>query len=1761
MFGSKPTTFGFGDTSNFGTSTPFGQSFGTPAFGSQNTATGGLFGSPATTTSGGLFGTQPTFGQPSSAFSFSNTPSTSGGLFGQQQTQGNSLFSQPANNAFAKTTISSFGSFGANNQNSSLFVRNQPTGTIFGQTNTMFSGSTGTGTTTKFQAPVGQDTMVKGGSTNTISTRHQCISAMKDYEDKSLEELRLEDYVAGHKGKQQQQQQLVQPQQQPAAPSTSLFGTPTSQATAGLGFGFGQNKSTGFGNTTGFGNARTNTSIFGQPRAPLTSSGLFGQPSKPLFANPSDSSSFTFGTTANTNTLFGANQQQQQQQQNKGLFGTTTSQANLFGTTNTATFGTSTTGFGANSTTPGLFGSKTMNFNTPSTNSFSFGQNSGNSLFTKPQTSTPFSFGTSTTTPGFGANTGTGLFNKTFNTNTALGNNSSTFNFNPTNTSNLFGNQKSFGAFNLNSAANSSFGPNLGTGANNMFNLGGNTSTLGSNTMSLSGATSDFANIQQHLKLLTHNPYGDSSLFMNLTDSKVKTEDILKPTNPIAQKAVLQYKVSARPMTKVKPKSLLPLISGKKTQMFDGLDDEDDFGFNSNDFIPKKNIKKLVIKNTGSTSKVPDDKGPMVNNNNNNNDGSFQSPSCSETFAINNGKDEQQNFVELFNDCTTPVKSMKMPSRTVGCSTDETQDTSQKPDGESEGPPVAETPHPANIVLTRPGYYTLPSLDELADLVDENGNCFINDFTIGREGYGSVFFPGTTNIAGINFDEIVHFRKKEVIVYPDDSKKPDVGLGLNKKAEITLDCVWPIDKTSRSPIKSAERLHMMKYEEKLESTTARIGGTFLDYRPETGSWVFEVKHFSKYGMQDDSDDEEIIANEKKFKLLQQQNLSAQKQKLPTANSTGSHSKEVGNEHSSDSKQSEMTNGDENLKPSSEIIQSRDELTTEDDAEMPDIFSQDYTEVFNVSQNKTDLGSESLSHSLAVGLEVNSSNMQMMKASFFAAESDELMETDLEKRMEMKRNEGSHMLQLLNKSTRTSLSTPGKSVKHCRLTTETTFDKLKRPHSDVIQILRVQPKNTYPKVVGMRIKRPIPNIKDSCMYKVKSLVDASFFMGHSFRVGWGPNWTFVHSGMSVGNATNPTLEKFSILTRNEKKVSNTDWKVNLEKLNVSHFLTSKNPAVINQHKWMLENQLDHSYSTIENDCPYFSPATGTKSLNIYAAMAEQDVENMISLPDYEQVHHMRTCWDICVALWGNPIELHSQANDKTSYEYHQMRREAISRWISETEANAINSEIEKNSYQVNGHLKNIMSYLSGRQVPEACAAAQKADDDYLALLLAQAGGVNKFCKQHIEQQLDNFNKYGVGEFIAPERLKILSLLAGKMVLKVGKQTINVCEDMNWRRALGLHLWYQCEPTSLIIEAVQKYDDAQNGNNFHGKYAKPPVPGYLENEQPDDDLEEPSKIYDTCYHLLKLYANNAYSLEQTLSPTTSTVNHLDYRLSWHLSQVLKSLGYQHLSLYQKECIHISFAAQLESLGLWHWAIFVLAHIEDAKRREAAIKDCLGRHICISTNEDYLACEHFIQNRLCIPPKWVHHAKAIKAGYLVMPAEEAWHLLKSHNWNKAHKVILRSLAADAIINDNHSYLEKYLLELTPTERNSTILDWSTGGAVYLNYINLCRTLQEIKKQEATISQLEKLWPEVTNLSSKIAHLPSRNPKDRLCQSEMSKKTANILRTLLMLKAQNDNSEITSILASHICNLEMPEDYMMQDFQALIQCYRQELCEEICS
>jgi len=53
------------------------------------------------------------------------------------------------------------------------------------------------------------------------------------------------------------------------------------------------------------------------------------------------------------------------------------------------------------------------------------------------------------------------------------------------------------------------------------------------------------------------------------------------------------------------------------------------------------------------------------------------------------------------------------------------------------------------------------------------------------------------------------------------------------------------------------------------------------------------------------------------------------------------------------------------------------------------------------------------------------------------------------------------------------------------------------------------------------------------------------------------------------------------------------------------------------------------------------------------------------------------------------------------------------------------------------------------------------------------------------------------------------------------------------------------------------------------------------------------------------------------------------SWHLMTTLCSLHYNHLSTVHHTSVCLSYASQLESCGLWHWAVFVLLHLYEPHR----------------------------------------------------------------------------------------------------------------------------------------------------------------------------------------------------------------------------------------
>ncbi len=645
--------------------------------------------------------------------------------------------------------------------------------------------------------------------------------------------------------------------------------------------------------TTGFG-AQAAQPAFGQAGAAATGFGGFGAAAQPqaaapgsigLFGQPQAKPAGTFagfGATATSTAAapaFGAAAPA------AGGFGAPAAQTNMFGGQPKPAFA----GFGAAAAT-----------STPSFGGFGAAAQTtqAGGLFGAPKPALSFGATTTQAAPAFG---GFGAATQPAAGGTLFGGTAAQ------KPGGLFGGTGTFGAPGSTFGATTStgFGAGLGTGlgataGGGMF--GGAAAQAQPHLQQPSQAANP---IQQQLVQLASSPYGDNPLFKNLTDPG-KREDILKPINPAAQKALdssaQQYKVSPHRNIKARAKPISSL--GNKSAIFEGLEDDDvnpGGGKGGDTFVPRSSVKKLVLKLSLKSPRTPSVDSPSgqdqenvaagANTSSLSTGGRDQSLLDQSQLQQNRSADEslhlpavkslgnKDNNVSIVDDSfavLNPQKNKnkddnKKASPAVGGDVSAAPTTADVSIAGSEELELDEGLGPADVVLRRAGYYTMPALADLSAYVDEgSGSCLVENFTVGRRGYGNVFFPGVTNVAGLNLDEIVFIRHKEVIVYPDDGRKPPLGEGLNKKAQITLDKVWPVDKASKASIRDPDALAELGYEDKLRKACIKLGARFVEYRPETGSWVFKVDHFSKYGL-DDSDEEEGVKKTtevKKLKTLQ-----------------------------------------------------------------------------------------------------------------------------------------------------------------------------------------------------------------------------------------------------------------------------------------------------------------------------------------------------------------------------------------------------------------------------------------------------------------------------------------------------------------------------------------------------------------------------------------------------------------------------------------------------------------------------------------------------------------------------------------------------------------------------------------------------------------------------------------------------------------------------------------------------------------------------
>ncbi|XP_068627116.1 nuclear pore complex protein Nup98-Nup96 [Battus philenor] len=1776
-FGASTSAFGTTTTPSFGSFKPTTgtNAFGAPpAFGStataQPTTGGGLFGS--NNTSGGLFGagaastSAPAFGSSSGGFGFSANTSA-GGLFSNNQSTG--LFGNAQNtSAFgAKPAGFGFGNTSATGTTGTgLFGSTPSTSTgLFGQQNTTLGGGglftntggafgqqqapTGTGHT-KYNPVVGTDVVVKSGNSQNVNIKHHCITCMKEYESKSLEELRLEDYTAGRKGS-SSAGMFTGFQQQPTENKPlfggSTFGQPaTTSATL---FGGGSLGTSGFGQTNTFafgGNAQNQT----------TSTGLFGN--KPAF-----------GATSTAGT---------------GIFGTVTTQAPAFGTT-TSTFG----GFGSNTqnqqNTGLLFGAKpaTTGFGaTPASTGFgSFGTGLFNA---KPQQTTAPTFGSTAPSAfgslgtGFGTNTSTsGFFGSLGKPNTTpmLGGQAQNTGFG---TGLGAGLGTSFQA----KPAAPAFG-NIGTGsifqqpqANNTFRTGldsglgnsmfGNTPSLGggmslggfnaNTTQNQIGGSASGGGVHEQILTLAARPYGDSPLFKDLLpDSANSAEEALKPTNPAALKAALDsaYKVASPTSGRLRvvPR---PTVPSDKKSLFDGLEESD--ATLEDKLSMKPSRKRLVLRPSAShdtqdsvdrtatshrsleeqTSNVnverqePPAQNPVVSS------PAIAQPLVHSANDVNNSdtSEKQGNWLsgnkvswiekeKPVDGDTTPriypnldkemsqtadrraswltTKPLRKPLasnpeaadssvRELAVRQHRTMDKENVDSGSvSEEENVIEgdsPPHPAGIKLRRPGYYTIPSLEELADYIRPDGSCVVPHFTIGRKNYGNVHYDCEMDVANLDLDALVHFLNKEVIIYPEDADKPPVGQGLNRRAVVTLDRVWPRDKTQRRLIVEPDRLLKMDYEGKLRRVCDKHETKFIEYRPESGSWVFRVEHFSKYGLTDSDEEDDPVPDVLKRQLATQALQKSAAPAPPKQPATAQPAVPVGlgglgglgglsappgtssiaeDLFSMQRTSLNLTNG---------VEKAFEMDTTEDSADGQSMFPDSMA-----------LGVKSPTSELARLEHRHSHSVQLMKASLYAdiADVDEDMSQSSEDQL-------------------VPLGGLGLRGEPSEVLTErqSRLEEPLMPKPSTEEVV-MRPLVVRPHTVVLKYHRKVPPFSKTIAGRLQAacIADVSVCRARHSRVGFGPRGSLAFVTTTDAVSDLPRSAELWDLGRYLRGRDGEDWSEPM----VTSLAIGREPSDTQD---VLPKQMESllEFSQIveeEGGCPRLvlssEPEQRHKLLMKLLRYAESEAGNTYRLQ----------IWKLCEALWGADLENDGVAGMDVQSRVHRHRQ--LLRWLQDAVADITQRELKKLVKadpldESDGHSGRVWTLLLGGRVLEACKVARDNGDLHMATLLAQAAGDPVF-RSLVEKQLNLWRECGAHDLVAGPRMAALQLIAG--IRPRGE-----LEQLDWIRALHATARYLCPQVPHLEQVVRTYESyfsTQESSTEDGEELdlstvqqdemgmKLPLPPY--NDQYDwTNGDSNRRVLDLRYELLRARAFNS---RPKLQPAGYTLDPMDYSLSFLLGCWLGSPATESI---------IGVAEQLEARDCWHQAIQALAYLQDNTVRGHLIRGVLSRNAPSAWNAN--SPQLNLLRRLGVPSRWLLLAQGHRAKYEHKPMLEVEHLVGAEQWNAAHRVLMDELFADAVLADNIQSIRPLLEKMNDAAERHEISGWECGGKALYNYMYVCEEVRGLVAEAeggvpgapltggpAVQLRLEALRPRLAAACTALEKLTPSNGKQAAARAEM--------------------------------------------------------------
>ncbi|SPO26226.1 related to Nucleoporin nup189 (SonB) [Ustilago trichophora] len=1059
-------------------------------------------------------------------------------------------------------------------------------------------------------------------------------------------------------------------------------------------------------------------------------------------------------------------------------------------------------------------------------------------------------------------------------------------------------------------------------------------------------------------------------------------------------------------------------------------------------------------------------------------------------------------------------------------------------------------------------YYTEPSLAALRT-ANYNELAAVHNFIVGRKGVGQIEFlepVDLTSIGDLNdiVGGIVQIRLKEVVVYPEEDDydprnpkdgakrnfipgiKAKQGTGLNVPARVSLEACWPTDRATREPIKDAEHPRVKQMINKLKNKPET---EFVDFEPESGTWTFKVKHFSRYGLDDSDEDDEASAGAG----------AAGKQAVAVAKgSSGTSAKRPASK-----RLAPMTADDDEASDQDVSVVGGaylDQGTTDDDDDAP-------PPLRTLDDGDMDTDDES-SQAAAVAAAKQRQRRQWTPSSSAtgreragSATPSRTMSTVVNaaeaRRVQTNGSQPESQKDPQPQTIRRIASTDqaGSILTNCRGSPQGGAKPRETPVQEVQQ--------------PAKKLRKLDVAQSDVVAADGEMLDAGLSLGRSFRVGWGPDGILVHNGRIVG----ASLEPSSTSAKSEAEavaLTSTSTLV-LEKVKLfKDAETSKQEA--ERAEKLLGVQLEHTNVEMDDEgVPAAYTDFSTRFRHFATSFEHKDRSFEASL------------WRLGVALFDE-IELHvpEGAPAATADRIRNMRRKAaLSDWLRHTVAGTVETEA-RSHIAASRRTALLFSYLSGNQVERAVNAALDGGDLRLATLIAQAGG-DEEVRADISEQLLTWRKEGVDAHITRDHQRVYELLSGNVLVSKGTDSrttkdpidqvsdLAICQGLDWKRAFGLFLWYESPYEAPLEHSFERYEAQVAPSASTSAGIAPPLPWYRESSSLGAtrlrQLLQKAGGYDrdALFELLKLYVDPTYGLEPALNACAFGPSNVDARLPWHLynllSRVLQrrdfgdriELGLNPEDMHDSDDVDdagtpktqgnsaradtlaSAYATQLELLGLWKWSAFVLLHLELSESRECAVKALLSRNVEKLDSERDFLCD-----RLKIPESWLFEAKSYQARARDDRYGEYQLLLKARNWTAAHGVASLHLAPEAIIRGDHELVSvlfsPFYLEIEGGgDPADEIAGWADGAALYIDYVAASREIPllgsmlsspDVEMRRAALERAERFASRLPTLASGINALLSLPSTAASCfgvEAKAGERTHMVARTEMIAGITN--------------------------------------------